>query len=381
MIQSIYVNNFKSLRECRLDLDKLTCLVGLNGSGKSTLLQACGFIAAVMAGKEESWLAERRWTWKDVCTQIPGENDSALLHFSVNFKPDKGSPVRWWCRYNAAQHRCTEERLYLSTDGQRDKAQTVLWLQNRRAVVAGKTLLMEQVYSGSVLSSLQDKHLTPECLAMRQAVSSLQAFDLLSPQGMRASSRIGQNVGLGADGGQIAAFIAAMSDKVKAKLLERLQAFFPSVMGFRIRKKQGGDCELRIRQRFGTTEIETEARQCSDGLLRVLGILAALHGPQSLVCFDEIENGISFDLTAAVADELAASGKQILVTTHDMLLVNCLPQASVRLVVKKDGLTHVVPFNKVPVLLEKSKIFNAGDALLSMSLEDISQAALQAISA
>ena len=216
---------------------------------------------------------------------------------------------------------------------------------------------------------------------MRQAVSSLQAFDLLSPQGMRASSRIGQNVGLGADGGQIAAFIAAMSDKVKAKLLERLQAFFPSVMGFRIRKKQGGYCELRIRQRFGTTEIETEARQCSDGLLRVLGILAALHGPQSLVCFDEIENGISFDLTAAVADELAASGKQILVTTHDMLLVNCLPQASVRLVVKKDGLTHVVPFNKVPVLLEKSKIFNAGDALLSMSLEDISQAALQAISA
>ena len=40
MIQSIYVNNFKSLRECRLDLDKLTCLVGLNGAGKSTLLQA-----------------------------------------------------------------------------------------------------------------------------------------------------------------------------------------------------------------------------------------------------------------------------------------------------------------------------------------------------
>lgn len=117
MIQSIYVNNFKSLRECRLDLDKLTCLVGLNGAGKSTLLQACGFIAAVMAGREEAWLAERWWTWKDVCTQISGENDSALLHFSVDLKPDKGPSARWWCRYNAAQHRCTEERLYLSTDG------------------------------------------------------------------------------------------------------------------------------------------------------------------------------------------------------------------------------------------------------------------------
>lgn len=172
-----------------------------------------------------------------------------------------------------------------------------------------------------------------------------------------------------------------MSDGAKATLLEHLQAFFPSVTGLRIRKKQGGYCELRIRQRLGTTEIETEARQSSDGLLRVLGILAALYGTQSLVCFDEIENGISFDLTAAVADELAASKKQILVTTHDMLLVNCLPQASVRLVVKKDGLTRVVPFNKVPVLLEKSKIFNAGDALLSMSLEEISQAALQVISA
>lgn len=32
MIRSIYINNFKSLRDCRLDLDKLTCLVGLNGA-------------------------------------------------------------------------------------------------------------------------------------------------------------------------------------------------------------------------------------------------------------------------------------------------------------------------------------------------------------
>ena len=380
MIRSIYVNHFKSLRDCRLDLDKLTCLVGLNGAGKSTLLQACGFVAAVMGGREEAWLTERRWTWKDVCTQLPGENDSALLHFLVDLKLNDGQMARWWCRYNAAQHRCTEERLFLSTDGRWDKVRPVLWLQNRRASVAGKTLSMEQVYSGSVLSSLQDKHLTPECLAVREAVSSLEAFDLLSPQGMRSSSRVGAASGVGADGSQIAAFIAGLSDKAKAALLKRLQKFFPSVTGLRIRKKQGGYCELRIRQQFGDTEIETAARQCSDGLLRVVGILAALNGSQSLICLDEIENGLSFDLTAALADELTASEKQILVTTHDMLLVNCLPPASVRLVVKKDGVTRVVPFNKVPVLVEKSEIYNAGDALLSMSLEDISQAALQAAS-
>jgi predicted ATPase len=39
MIKSIYIRNFKSLKEARLDLGSLNVLAGLNGMGKSSLIQ------------------------------------------------------------------------------------------------------------------------------------------------------------------------------------------------------------------------------------------------------------------------------------------------------------------------------------------------------
>jgi AAA15 family ATPase/GTPase len=40
IIKSIEVNNFRSIREARLDCDNLTAIVGRNGAGKSSFLYA-----------------------------------------------------------------------------------------------------------------------------------------------------------------------------------------------------------------------------------------------------------------------------------------------------------------------------------------------------
>lgn len=40
MIRALHVQNFRCLRDVRVELDPLTVLVGPNGSGKSTLLDA-----------------------------------------------------------------------------------------------------------------------------------------------------------------------------------------------------------------------------------------------------------------------------------------------------------------------------------------------------
>lgn len=44
-IKKIKVNNFKSLVDFELPLNKFSCLVGLNGSGKSTVLQFFDFLS------------------------------------------------------------------------------------------------------------------------------------------------------------------------------------------------------------------------------------------------------------------------------------------------------------------------------------------------
>ena len=50
MIKSIWVDNFKSLVDFKLELAKFNCIVGLNGSGKSTVLQALDFVSQLMVG-------------------------------------------------------------------------------------------------------------------------------------------------------------------------------------------------------------------------------------------------------------------------------------------------------------------------------------------
>ena len=44
MITSIWIDNFKSLVDFKIELAKFNCVVGLNGAGKSTLLHALDFI-------------------------------------------------------------------------------------------------------------------------------------------------------------------------------------------------------------------------------------------------------------------------------------------------------------------------------------------------
>lgn len=50
-ISRIKVNNFKSLVEFDLPMEKFTCLIGLNGSGKSTVLQFPDVLGQLMKGE------------------------------------------------------------------------------------------------------------------------------------------------------------------------------------------------------------------------------------------------------------------------------------------------------------------------------------------
>src|SRR4051794_34569064 len=43
MIQSVAIQNFKSIRDQTIDLDRLTVFVGANGSGKTSVLEAIEF--------------------------------------------------------------------------------------------------------------------------------------------------------------------------------------------------------------------------------------------------------------------------------------------------------------------------------------------------
>ena len=70
MITSIWIDNFKSLVDFKIELAKFNCVVGLNGAGKSTLLHALDFISQLMLGDISGWLDSRDWKSSDLNSKL-----------------------------------------------------------------------------------------------------------------------------------------------------------------------------------------------------------------------------------------------------------------------------------------------------------------------
>ena len=84
----------------------------------------------------------------------------------------------------------------------------------------------------------------------------------------------------------------------------------------------GKSIQLEIKEAFNGHQIATEARHVSDGMLRLIAILAELQSDHRFVLFDEIENGINPELVEFVIDSLTTTSKQVLVTTHSPMIVS-----------------------------------------------------------
>lgn len=111
--------------------------------------------------------------------------------------------------------------------------------------------------------------------------------------------------------------------------------------------------------------------------MRLLGIVTALNTSADVLCFDEIGNSISVDVCSPLVDTLMQSGKQVVITTHNMLLVNLLPPKAIRLIYKTTAAaTQVTDFCELPEVRKSLEVFGPGDALLDLSLSKVTEEAI-----
>src|SRR5437588_9223751 len=104
-LQTITVDNFKSLVGFKLDLAKFTCLIGLNGSGKSTVLQFIDFLAQQVCGKIDEWLENRGWVASDLRSKLTPKKN---IEFRVVLEDKTHSVTNsWGATFNPQLLRCT----------------------------------------------------------------------------------------------------------------------------------------------------------------------------------------------------------------------------------------------------------------------------------
>ena len=151
----------------------------------------------------------------------------------------------------------------------------------------------------------------------------------------------------------------------------------PGVKNFKI-TQAGGYLTAALSSELNEGEAWFDASQCSDGTLRILGILVALHQhpARSFVAVEEPELTVHPGVLSALAEELleASQRSQILVSTHSPDLIARLPVESLRVVEGSANGSHVGPVSGEQLQAVNDLLFSSGD-LLRLGMRQESSAA------
>lgn len=380
IIKSITMNNFKSLINFKIDLEKFNCLVGLNGSGKSTVLQSIDFISQLMKGNVDGWFSERAWDINDIKFKLE-EKQSKQVSFEVVFYIDSGHYIEWKGRFSGNLLYCTYEKIAEKADLD-EEGKILLKVENKRYRLDAEKQTSDNdsreenisfKYSGSILSQLSDELISsvPLLVDVKEYIVNIKSLDLLSPYTLKENSRAIGDIGLG--GERFPSFLKDFNDQEHSKLIEDMKLFYPQLDDFAIKGQRGGVKRIVFTENCEDKGIiEFDAKHINDGIVRVLAIIAQTQKHRSLVLFDEIENGINPELIRQLMQYLINCGAQVIVTTHSPMILNYIPmeaaKKSVNLLYKRNGETKTVKFLSLPETEWKTDMLGPGEIYVDTDL-------------
>jgi predicted ATPase len=365
MIQELYINNFKSLHNCRIQLSKLTCLIGLNNTGKTTLIQAIDFIAQLAKGDIKEWLETRQWQLPDLLSHLKPPSN-ILFELKLQLKE---AHYIWTGEFDINRLNCCDEKISNQTSGE-----TLFEVTHHSYRIKGQPKKkLEFKYQGSALSALLEEALTKELAQIRAFLTSIKSIELLSPQLMqkRTLSSV-QELGLGGD--NLSAFFHNLSNNKKTELNRHIKEIFsPTFEAIATTTTPSNHKLLFIEENFsGTHRIKTEAKHISDGLLRILALCSQTLTTHTVLLFDEIEDGINPEWVESLVDLLVESPKKILMTTHSPMVLNYLEDEQAKESViftykDKQGATQHCRFFSIAGVRKKLEILGPGEAMVDVS--------------
>src|SRR6266542_1451241 len=206
----------------------------------------------------------------------------------------------------------------------------------------------------------------PHLTALRRELASWMFYYFEPRERMRANTPVKEILHVGLMGEELAAFLNTLkaTNPLQFKAIEKaLHQIIPFVTGIDLEVNPLGEVELRLRE--GDRLIP--ARVVSEGTLRILGLLAigSSSEPPGLTGFEEPENGVHPRRIRLIAERIkshARSGeKQIIITTHSILLADLMPDESLYVCCKENGQTTIKPYQSFP-LARSTEIEEAMDA-------------------
>ncbi|MBM4320537.1 MAG: hypothetical protein FJ125_11400 [Deltaproteobacteria bacterium] len=337
MIRTIGFERFKSLEQQTLDLGALTILIGPNASGKSNVLDGCRLMSEAVRSDMEAAVT-RRGSVESVV--FKGSEQRSFAIDLEYFVPDPGAPhsrsdMRYHVEVGSHVHKPAVLREELRIKRQRDEPGAPrTWVTARlgkgtaiRDPEAKKPEAFDTADPGVLaLKALGFLTAYPRIRALRTFIESWQLLGV-NLDAVRAPRRDERADALLPDASNLANVLRTLQGTEKCDaILADLKDLLHVVDDLRTEVDRGRVLMLLKERPFSEP---WEAFSVSDGTLRLLCLLTALHllPEHGLLCVEEPEHGLHPLIFGPLLDLIRercprGEAKQVLLTTHSPDLVD-----------------------------------------------------------
>lgn len=366
MLTSLHVQNFKCLRDVKVEFGPLTVLIGPNDSGKSSILDALRLLGRTAAEPlEDVFKGANEWqqlAWKSrklepITWSIGLAEDAWHYEFTLTgstfCEKLRGGPTRR--EVSPGEHRFSERR------------GTTLGDYVRRPL-SGKSAWSEHFLS-----------FAEECGQTILALARAPRFRL-SPDQLRSAAVTVADAVLSPTGDNLVAvldrLIAGPDRSAIVRLEQELHRAVKTLRGIALPTIEGHDGwkSLAFVLDTGTAKgppVTIPCAHASDGAMLLTAFLAlAFSDEPRLLLIEEPENGLHPSRLQSVVEmlrkistgEVGNQPRQVILTTHSPLLLNYTRPEEVRIVQRdREKGTSVTPMSAVPDVHKLLEEFGAGE--------------------
>ncbi|HOZ49815.1 MAG TPA: AAA family ATPase [Candidatus Hydrogenedentes bacterium] len=377
-LSRVVLSNYKSIKECSVELGRLTFLVGPNGAGKSNFLDALRLVAESLNTSIEHALRERGGI-----NEVRRRSSGHPTHFGVRLEWNLPNETSGYYAFRVGARKnggfeVQQEKCWVVGAAPLDEK----YYNVESGIVTASSIAVPPPASSDRLYLVTASGLA-DFRPLYDALSHMGFYNL-NPDAIRELQPPDPGDVLKRDGSNLAGVLAMMSresGEARARVIEHLSKVVPGIQGVDV-KHVGKKETLEFRQRVGTNSAPWRfmAENMSDGTLRALGVLTALFQTANgggrrvpFVGIEEPEVAVHPYAAGVLRDGLriASRSSQVAVTSHspDLLDDKDVADENILAVVNRNGETRIGPPDEAGRKSIKERLYTAGELLRLNQLE------------